>query len=172
MLSVPAEASDNGCYPWARDVGLIWIGSPIGIPLEGMEHVPCESNGLIKWDQLDGHGFRVKYKRIWFLGGLGWNSSWQFMVKDGIRWGENVPLFNFNLDLFVRGKNSGWGPRHHSIFGCERVWHRRQGVEWHSAPSILLTWSGVDGPLCGGQQPRLAWDPFKPSWLMPQDAAC
>ncbi|TWW81594.1 hypothetical protein D4764_01G0014090 [Takifugu flavidus] len=44
MLSVPAEASDNGCYPWARDVGLIWIGSPIGIPLEGMEHVPCESN--------------------------------------------------------------------------------------------------------------------------------
>lgn len=75
MLSEPAEASDNGCYPWARDVGLIWIGSPIGIPLEGMEHVPCESNGLIKWDQLDGHGFRVKYKRIWFLGGLGWNSS-------------------------------------------------------------------------------------------------
>lgn len=104
MLSVPAEASDNGCYPWARDVGLGCFGRPIGIPLEGMEHVPCERNGLIKWDQLDGHSFRVKYKRIWFLGGLGWDSSWQFMVKDGIRWEENVPLFNFNWNIFVWGK--------------------------------------------------------------------
>lgn len=52
----------------------------------------CESNGLIKWDQLDGHGFRVKYKRIWSLGGLGWDIGWQFMVKDGIKRAENVPL--------------------------------------------------------------------------------
>lgn len=52
----------------------------------------CESNGLIKWDQLDGHGFRVKYKRIWTLGGPGWDIGCHFMVKDGIRQGKNVPL--------------------------------------------------------------------------------
>lgn len=52
----------------------------------------CESNGLIKWDQLGGHSFKVKYKRIWSLGGLGWDIGWQFMVKDGIKRAENVPL--------------------------------------------------------------------------------
>lgn len=88
-------SANMGCWPW-----LSWEPNwhPSGV------NGTCESNGLIKWDQLDGHSFRMKYKRIWSLCGPGWDIGWQFMVKDGIRRGENVPLSSFSLDLLVLGE--------------------------------------------------------------------
>lgn len=82
-------------WTWGRNMFSLRYtetGRSVGTNLERTEHVVlCGSAGLItgviKWAKLDRPGFGVKYTRLWFLCGLGWDNGWQFMAGDGINSG-------------------------------------------------------------------------------------